>query len=188
MAVAASGSGSALRGVFFLLPLAVEAAAGLLVECAVSEGHFDVRSGVALTDGQTHCSGGLATGEGWQRIDHALVRARSCARTVHACALYDGFDAVGLQYGPGYRTLERVWGGWDASVAHLRARATHEGTCVHPADLDDALCASAAIASGDGGDGTRLPFAVDDALLRGAQGWLWAVCAASPRARIHEPL
>ena len=39
----------------------------------------------------------------------------------------------------------------------------------------DALCASALIASGDGGDGTRLPFAVDDALLQGAPGWLWAV-------------
>ena len=46
---------------------------------------------------------------------------------------------------------------------------------MHPADLDDALCASGVIAS-SGGDGeTRLPFAVDDALLQGASGELWAV-------------
>ena len=26
-------------------------------------------------------------------------------------ALHEAFDKVGLQYGPGYRTLEQVWGG-----------------------------------------------------------------------------
>ena len=181
MARGAAASGSALRGVFFLLPLAVEAA-GLFVECVVSEGHFEVRSGAALTDAQTHCSGAFAASGAWQRIDHAWVRARSCALTAHVRALYDGFDAVGLQYGPGYRTLERAWGGAITSVARLRARATHEGTRVHPADLDDALCMSALVASGDGGDGTRLPFAVDDALLQGASGWLLAV---GLRRRVH---
>ena len=94
-------------------------------------------------------------------------------------ALYDGFDAGGLQYGPGYRTLLEAWcGGGRAGVAaRLQARSTHDGTLVHPADLDDALCASA-LAVGDAGggsDGVRLPFAVDDALMVGARGALWAV-------------
>ena len=49
---------------------------------------------------------------------------------------------------------------------------------MHPADLDDALCTSGAMASSGGGDvETRLPFAVDDALLQGATGELWAVRA-----------
>ena len=45
-------------------------------------------------------------------------------------------DAVGLQYGPGYRTLIEAWGGASDALARLRARSTHEGTQVHPADLD----------------------------------------------------
>ena len=90
-------------------------------------------------------------------------------------ALYDGFDAVGLQYGPGYRTLVRVWGGTSGALAFLRARSTREGTQVHPADLDDALCTSGVVASRSGEGETRLPFAVDDALLHGATGELWAV-------------
>ena len=88
--------------------------------------------------------------------------------------LYDGFDAVGLQYGPGYRTLIKTWGGVSDALARLRVRPTHKGTQVHPADLDDALCTSAAIPS-SGGSETRLPFAVDDGLLHGAPGELWAV-------------
>ena len=85
-----------------------------------------------------------------------------------------GFAAVGLQYGPGYRTLVSAWGSASDAVARLRARSTREGTQVHPADLDDALCTSAAMDSGGSGE-TRLPFAVDDALLQGAPGELWAV-------------
>ena len=118
---------------------------------------------------------------GWQRIDHASMRA---APSRPACigALYDAFDAVGLQYGPSYRTLVHAWGGAVAGLARLRTRSTHEGTQVHPADLDDALCTSAVIAS-RGGDGeTRLPFAVDDALLQGLAGELWAVrCCCDER-------
>ena len=90
-------------------------------------------------------------------------------------ALYDGFAAVGLQYGPGYRTLIRAWGGASEALARLGARSTHEGAHVHPADLDDALCASALAPSGEGSGETRLPFAVDGARLDGASGELWAV-------------
>jgi hypothetical protein len=88
-------------------------------------------------------------------------------------ALYDGCDAVGLPYGTGYRTLEQAWGGGGAAAARLRARAASQGTRVHPADLDDALCTSALV-PGSAGGGTRLPFAVDDALLQGGGGELWA--------------
>ena len=78
--------------------------------------------------------------------------------------------------------LVRAWGRSSAALARLRARSTHEGTQVHPADLDDALCTSGVVTS-SGGDGeTRLPFAVDDALLRGAPGELWAVRA------LHGPI
>ena len=165
-----------LHGVFFLQPLAVEAPS-LLVECAVSDGRFEVASGEAdvIEAARTvHCSGATDGASDWQRIDHASQRAPS--RTVDVGALYDGFDAIGLQYGPDYRTLVQAWGGASRALARLRARATYEGTQVHPADLDDALCTSGVMASSGREGETRLPFAVDDALLQGSDcGQLWAV-------------
>ena len=116
-------------------------------------------------------------GHSWQRVEHASVRARSCARAAHVCALYDGFDAVGVQYGPGYRSLVQAWSG--AAMAQLRARATHEGALVHPADLDDALCVSALASISVGLGDTQLPFAADSARLKGAPSKLWAVRRAA---------
>ena len=181
--MARAAVGAALHDIFFLQPLTVESA-NLLIECAVFDGSFEVRSGeaeaveTALT---VHCSGAMtAGGKAWRRVDHAPMRAPS--RAVDVGALYDGFDAIGLQYGPGYRTLAQAWGDASTALARLRARSTHEGTQVHPADLDDALCTSGAMASSGREGETRLPFAVDDALLQGAPpGELWAVRA------LHSP-
>ena len=61
------------------------------------------------------------------------------------------------------------------AAARLQARTVWHGTGVHPADLDDALCTGALASSGEGGGETRLPFAVDDASLDGAQCELWAI-------------
>jgi hypothetical protein len=179
-----------MRTVFFLAPLVVETSQ-LLVECAVFDGRFEVRSRVedGVEDGvvSVHCAGSSASGSHAkeQRAGLAQARVWACAVAVSVVALYDGFDASGLQYGPQYRTLASAWGGAGKSLAQLRARATHEGTLVHPADLDDALCAGAA--AGDGGEGgeggsraggggeAQLPFAIDDVQLDGARGELWAV-------------
>jgi hypothetical protein len=156
----------------------------LLVECAVSGGRFEVRSGEAdaVEMATVHCSGATAGDKNAsQRVDCASVRAPS--RAAHVGALYDGFDAVGLQYGPGYRTLVQAWGDVRTALARLHARSTHEGTQVHPADLDDALCTSGVMASSGGDSETRLPFAVDAALLQNVQGMLWAVRCSSCFAR-----
>jgi hypothetical protein len=83
--------------------------------------------------------------------------------------------------------LVNVWGGASDALARLRARSMHDGTYVQPADLDDALCTSAAMASSSGGGETRLPFAVDDALLQGAPGELWAVRSRNLRALSTAP-
>jgi acyl transferase domain-containing protein/NADPH:quinone reductase-like Zn-dependent oxidoreductase len=183
--MARAAGATALHDVYFLQPLAVEAP-GLVVDCEVSDGAVRVRSceDGALADAILHSSGTTATDVSISKcVEHAPLRTLSRAADVRA--LYDGFNAVGLQYGPGYRTLINAWGGAIDALARLRARSTHEGTCVHPSDLDDALCTSAAIASsGDAsGDGeTRLPFAVDDALLQGTLGKLWAVRSRNDQA------
>ena len=96
---------------------------------------------------------------------------------------------MGLQYGPGYRTLSQAWGGSDTVVARLLARVTREGAAVHPADLDDVLCTSAVVGSlgGDGGGtGALLPFAVDDALRDALGDRLEAGAGAAAGERAHE--
>ena len=100
-----------------------------MVAGGFSENILDLESGsgeaagdAALADAAVHCSGSLAADAGGtrQRFEHALLRG-GCAHAALAAALYAGFDAVGLQYGPGYRTLERVWGcGGGAAVAVAR--------------------------------------------------------------------
>jgi hypothetical protein len=184
MARATTTSDAALHGVFFLQPLAVEVA-GLLVECCVTEGQFEVRSsgdeGV-MSEAVVHCSGRLVPAHRRQPMREAAVRTGSCTHAADTCALYDFYASVGLQYGPSYRTLVQAWSGAaDLAVARLCRRAGQEGTCVHPADLDDALCVSALASGGKGaGSGkTRLPFAVDDAHLQGAGGQQWAVWLSS---------
>jgi NADPH:quinone reductase-like Zn-dependent oxidoreductase/3-oxoacyl-(acyl-carrier-protein) synthase len=175
--MARAASATALNGVYFLQPLVVEAP-GMVVECAVSDGRFEVRSGEAdavEAEWTVHSAGATANATAWQRVDHASLRAPS--RAVDVGAMYDGCDAVGLQYGPGYRTLVHAWGGASDALARLRARSTQEGTQVHPADLDDALCTSGAMTSSGGGGETSLPFAVDAAMLQAALGELWAVRA-----------
>jgi acyl transferase domain-containing protein len=173
--VARAAGAKALRGTYFLKPLAIEAV-GLLVECAVSDGRFEVRTSEAdtLEGGSVHCSGATMSTDNIWHIDHALLRGGACNQTVDVGGLYNGFDAVGLQYGPGYRTLMHAWGGDGLAAARLRARATQERTQVHPADLDDALCVGGLVMSNNNGE-TRLPFAVDEARLQGAHGMLWAV-------------
>ena len=132
MARAAVASTTALHGVFFLQPLAVEVA-GLPVECRAAEGLFEVRSGEegAMSEAAVYCSGALVADhhQGRQVVNHALVRVGSCARAADVSALYDGLAAVGLQYGPGYRTLVQAWSGaGDAAVARLCARSGQQGT------------------------------------------------------------
>ena len=144
------------------------------------DGYFEVRSSESqdgLADAVLHCSGSLATAaEGQHRVENAHLRGRSCACAAPAGVLYDCYDAIGLQYGPDYRTLVQAWHGAGIAMARLRARETQEGTAVHPADLDDAQCVGALGAQGGEGEGgTRLPFAVDEARLQGTVGGLWAV-------------
>ena len=114
-------------------------------------------------------------------MDHVSLRARSCTHVADVGTLYDGFDALDLQYGPGYRTLVQGWSSSASALASLRAHV-HESTRLHPAELDDSLCLNAAVAStNDSSNETALPFAVDDALLlpMPVKGKLYAV--RSPR-------
>ena len=169
-----------LQSVFFLTPLVIEGDA-LLVECVVLDGRFEVRSGTSggvWENAREHCTGTLAAASAsWQHIDHASAHAGACACVASVSALYAGFDAIGLQYGPSYRRLACAWGEGDR-VAQLRPRSDWQGTVVHPADLDGALQLGALDATGSDGGGARLPFAVDVACLRGVASHAMSMWAA----------
>ena len=192
-------AGACLHGVFFLLPLALDAEAHsttVLVECVLREGGaFEVRSGdvVALQGhgASTHCTGtASAPAAPPQQLGGVAARRSSCAPAGCVGAQYEAFYAAGLQYGPSYRQLQQAWtckeerddGGWRGAVARLQRRLGSREVAVHPADLDGALQLGAMLqpTEGKGTGETWLPFAVDTALLEGGAVEQWAVRAQAP--------
>merc|ERR1711938_191244 len=124
--------------------------------------------------------GAAAEADAWWAVEAGSAQRR-CATAAYAGAFYSALAAVGLAYGPAFRTVEAAWAGDGEAASRLRRRAALQGTQVHPADLDGALQASSLLARGGGGEGggaTRLPFAVDAARLRGrAAGAQWVEAA-----------
>merc|ERR1711938_317994 len=123
--------------------------------------------------------GAAAEADAWWAVEAGSAQRR-CATAVDAGAFYSALAAVGLAYGPAFRTVEAAWAGDGEAASRLRRRAALQGTQVHPADLDGALQASSLLArsGGEGGGAMQLPFAVDAARLRGrAAGALLAEVA-----------
>ena len=114
-----------LNGVFFLMPLVVDQL-GLYVECEVSSGQFEVRSGELEADGSlsdpvTHCTGGAVGAARNTRVwnEHAMARASRAGHAADVKVLYDGFHSVGLQYGPSFRGVAQAWNADGAAAAVL---------------------------------------------------------------------
>lgn len=184
-----------LRGVVFLLPLAVEVE-GLHIECFVeADAAFTVRSGLlsdsSLLDASVHCSGSAyadASGASWQQEHQAFERLRRCVHAAEAQPLYDTFHALGLQYGPSFRQLASIWAEHaGTSVARLHDRShTLERTAVHVTAVDAALQLSAHAGGIQASGETSLPFAVDESRLRQLRSTpVWA-CAAQQQADVSR--
>ena len=166
-----------LRDVFFLQPLDVDVPR-LYVHTTVDGRRFQIQSSAEFDqiNEVVHCTGMLGIDKSALKVHHSPMRAFECLHAVDLGTLYDGFDAVGLEYGPAYRTLMQAWGSTNYSATRLQARLVRNEMLVQPSDLDDALCSNAIIGS-KGNDGeAKLPFALDYGLLRGApRKGLWAV-------------
>ena len=179
----ATGGTCALLEVFFLQPLAVQQST-LFVECVLIDASFQILSGTQhVSKRVVHSSGAIGTQSCQQMLVDASVRRQACQNIMQTRKLYDAFNSVGLQYGPGYRTLVQIWCGTNNTAAGLlrsRGAHAHASTLVHPADLDDALCLSA-LFDVSGGYEARLPFSVDSALLQAAPGNLLAAGFVSSR-------
>ena len=207
----APDDGARLRGVVFVLPLALDGEGGATrshqLECVldISGGAFEVRSGEAAAGAAgalAHCTGAArpaaAAALAWE-AGAGAARRGGCERAVSARAQYDGFDAAGLEYGPVYRALERAHAAGDAAAdgatggarrgaaARLRSTARPRGVAVHPAELDGALQLGGALApvgpAADGATATRLPFGVDESLVRRGADEAWAVRGGGPGMR-----
>ena len=193
-ASAIAGAQTALHGIYFLRPLLLETLAGWCVDCIVASDRFEVRSDVMgdedtlggragptdMAEATLHCSGVFSSApqngdsrRAQMSVQHALL----CAHPINVAAFYDVLYGAGLQYGPGYRTLTQASHVSGAAAGWLHSRYVQQGTLVHPADLDDALCLSGlAMIDEPRASETRLPFSVDDALLQGVQPGRLAVC------------
>ena len=164
---------AALRGVFFVQPLALDGGDGAAswVECVRHDesGAFEVRSGDAGGSQLTHCTGEAQRPAAARPAPTASAAARrgACGIAASADAQYDGLHAAGLEYGPAYRLLGRTWAseggastsgsGGTAAVAVLRDSTRPPGVAVHPAELDGALQLGAVLARlGGGGEGETL--------------------------------
>lgn len=172
-----------LQSVFFLKLLTLGPLV-LFVQVACAGKKFEVSSN-AGADSSMHCAGSLlhtSPEEGELPVQYDNMRGWSCGRAADVVALYDRLHTQGLEYGPGYRTLQEAWArleGGEMAVAQLQVRFTQQGTELRPADLDDALCLDQLLLIGTAADAglTRLPFAVDNVRLQAASGALWAVRA-----------
>ena len=206
----APDDGARLRGVVFVLPLALDGEGGATrlheLEYVLdhSSSAFEVRSGEAAAGAAgalAHCTGAArpaAAALAWE-AGAGAARRGGCERAVSARAQYDGFDAAGLEYGPVYRALERAHAAGDdaaggatggarrGAAARLRSTARPRGVAVHPAELDGALQLGGALApvgpAADGATATRLPFGVDESLVRRGADEAWAVRGGGPGMR-----
>ena len=208
----APDDGARLRGVVFVLPLALDGEGGATrfheLEYVLDNargGAFEVRSGEAAAGAAgalAHCTGAArpaaAAALAWE-AGAGAARRGGCERAVSARAQYDGFDAAGLEYGPVYRALERAHAAGDdaadgatggarrGAAARLRSTARPRGVAVHPAELDGALQLGGALApvgpAADGATATRLPFGVDESLVRRGADEAWAVRGGGPGMR-----
>jgi len=101
------------------------------------------------------------------RIDLAAIRDR-CPRELPADVLYARADQHGVQYGPRFRALDRVWGGADEALGEVRppmaVEAASDSYLFHPVALDACFqTVLTCILSARDGEGHRayLPLRVD---------------------------
>ncbi|MGH8258161.1 MAG: polyketide synthase dehydratase domain-containing protein, partial [Steroidobacteraceae bacterium] len=120
-----------------------------------------------------------------ERVDLARLMER-CDWSVEASRCYEAFGAMGIEYGPAHRGIERLHVGKSEAgeryvLAELRlpevVKETHARYVLHPSVLDSALQASIGMTLGPdgarpegvGGRGAgrpRLPFALDEIEIR----------------------
>ena len=112
-----------------------------------------------------------------ETIDLDAVRKR-CSREFESADLYDRFSRVGVQYGPYFQSIDRLWLGSEEALARLRLPSVlaHEldRYVLHPSLLDGALQAAAGLVLTAEQTELRLPFSVARVdMLKPLTGEIW---------------
>ena len=128
------------------------------------------------------------TGDGGPAADLGELRERFAGGEREVEAFYAAFARVGLEYGPSFRAVRRLWQRESESLAELElpegsaAGAGPERFELHPALLDACFQSTGAILDARGSEETFLPVGADRVLLR-SSGAARVWC----HARLRDP-
>ena len=79
-------------------------------------------------------------------LDLKAIQAHCSQRTFSAAEVYEAFQAMGIDYGPGHRGIEAVYAAPEQILVKLKLPASLSGTedqfILHPSMMDSALQAS----------------------------------------------
>ncbi|HLP42722.1 MAG TPA: SDR family NAD(P)-dependent oxidoreductase, partial [Fibrobacteria bacterium] len=184
-----------LRSLAWLSPLEVDAPTDVVLDLAcdgeASEGapiDFEIHS--ARGEAETvHCRGVaiLSASQPPPPLDLAALEAATAKASHESSRLYSRFSAMGLEYGPGHRTLTRLRVGDRQLLATLRLPASQASGAktysLHPSLLDGALQACIGLLADLDGEPGRpaLPFALESMrIFAPCIGDLSAWCRYSP--------
>ena len=175
-----------LQSIFFLRPLVLNKSRQYL-ECFTDHGGAVIRSGVDSSDESIeHSSAEYARSP--QRICPSFdlpSKSSRCTQSFAAEVLYQAFFDMGLEYGPTFRALERLWTSDKPEVFAQLRRASPRRLLIRPADLDAALQSfevTQVSGASPSGQVARLPFAIDEAcLVAKAANQMWAFTEAKAR-------
>ncbi|HRY16161.1 MAG TPA: type I polyketide synthase, partial [Candidatus Competibacteraceae bacterium] len=178
---------TSLRDVTFATPFTVadDASCELQVRFTVADGL--VRVTIASLDGvveRQHIQGQLnfTPAPTSPALDIAALQA-VCLEVVAREAIHQRFAALGMEYGPTYRLLQRVWVGGDQVLGELATPGVDSRfAALPPGLLDSALQTLIGFALAELADGDRLmlPFAIDAVQFVGP---LTNVCYVHARRR-----
>ncbi|GAA1938452.1 hypothetical protein GCM10009837_75910 [Streptomyces durmitorensis] len=128
----------------------------------------------------------------WSSADDAVPTGEP----VELGAVYEQFDARGVDYGPAFRGLSELWlrGNEAYGLVHLPEELSPRGHTLHPALLDTALhCVAALTGSADHDAAVRVPYSWHDVHLHTTEATevrvrvSWDAATATARVRLSDP-
>jgi polyketide synthase PksN len=187
LATAVGGTRHLFTDVRWVRPVTVDAQPSEVTLRVDGAGRFELMAGAAVHSSGTVVAGPEGATGAHRDVDELRRRSRD---EVTGAQLYRDLAAAGLDYGPAFRRVERVWVGDREAVARLVAPSGLAGRVgaagLDPIILDAALHAVAVLARRDPGtQGTAsMPFAADRVETLGPlpeSGWSVVRVAESDR-------
>lgn len=144
---------------------------------------FEVTGPVDGDDWRRYAAGCLVPAHGAEPVTTLDEARAACRDELTGGAFYERFAALGMQYGPAFQGLTRLWRGPDAALGEIiRPSETGEttGYRMHPALLDACLQMAGALLP-DEEDATYLPISLEGIAVQAQPDTrLWCYAQALP--------